>query len=84
MTQITTRWHKDWIGRTVVDVSGKKIGKVAHVYLDDLTGEPEWITVKTGFFGSPNRFIPLAGVIVNSDTLVVPYSRDMVKRDGYE
>ena len=84
MTQTETRSPRDWIGRTVVDASGRRIGKVARVYMGNLTGEPEWITVKTGFFGSPNRFIPLAGVIVNSDTLVVPYSRDMVKRDGYE
>jgi hypothetical protein len=82
MTQTETRSPRDWIGRSVVDGSGRKIGKVAHVYVGDLTGEPEWITVKTGVFSRPNCFVPLAGVVVDGDTLMVPYSRDMVKRES--
>jgi len=82
MTQTETRSPRDWIGRIVVDASGRKIGKVAHVYVGDLTGEAEWITVKTGVFSRPNCFVPLAGVVVDGDILVVPYSRDMVRRDS--
>jgi len=50
--------------------------------MGNLTGEPEWITVKTGLFRRPSCFVPLAGVVVDGDILVVPYSRDMVRRDS--
>ena len=82
MTQTETRSPRDWIGRTVVDASGRRIGKVARVYMGNLTGEPEWITVKTGLFRRPICFVPLAGVDVDGDILVVPNSRDMVRRDS--
>ena len=33
--------------RTVVDQSGDKIGEIGQVYLDDASGQPAWVTVKT-------------------------------------
>ena len=33
------------IGRTAVDADGDKIGKIGQVYLNDGTGQPEWVTV---------------------------------------
>jgi sporulation protein YlmC with PRC-barrel domain len=36
------------MGSTVRDSAGEKIGKVGQVYLDDTTGQPEWVTVRTG------------------------------------
>jgi sporulation protein YlmC with PRC-barrel domain len=39
-------------GATVVDTGGDEIGKVGQVYLDDTSGQPEWVTVKTGLFGT--------------------------------
>ena len=43
---------ENWRGRTLVDNDGDKIGKVEDVYLDRSSGEPEWVAVKTGLFGS--------------------------------
>ena len=37
-------------GRSVVDQSGNKIGEIGQVYLDDASGQPAWVTVKTGLF----------------------------------
>ena len=65
-------------GSTVVDSSGGKIGKVGQVYLDDQTGQPEWVTVKTGMFGSKESFVPLAAARVQGDQLVVDASKDQV------
>jgi PRC-barrel domain len=47
------------IGATAVDTDGDKIGKVGQVYLNDETGEPEWVTITTGLFGTPESFAPL-------------------------
>ena len=47
-------------GATAYDQAGQKIGHVATVYQDQATGEPEWLTVKTGLFGMKETFVPLA------------------------
>ena len=59
------------MGSTVRDGAGEKIGKVGQVYLDDTTGQPEWVTVKTGLFGTKENFVPLAAARVEGDELVV-------------
>jgi len=47
-------------GATAYDQVGQKVGQVATVYQDQATGEPEWLTVKTGLFGMKETFVPLA------------------------
>src|SRR3712207_7754189 len=47
------------IGQDVYDESGQKIGSASEVYLDDETGQPEWLTVKTGLFGTKESFVPI-------------------------
>lgn len=66
------------MGSTVRDSSGDKIGKVGQVYLDDTTGLPEWVTVKTGLFGTRESFVPLAAARVEGDELIVDVPKDRV------
>jgi uncharacterized protein (TIGR02271 family) len=68
-----------WIGNTVVDGSGGKVGKVSQVYFDDQTGQPEWLAVNTGLFKSRSSFVPLQGTRTDGDQLVVGYDKDMIK-----
>lgn len=68
-----------WIGHTLVDDHGDKIGKITDLYADEATGEPEWIAVKTGRIGSKLNFVPLAGAEASGDDLQVPYDSDIVK-----
>jgi uncharacterized protein (TIGR02271 family) len=65
-------------GATVRDPAGKKIGKVAQVYLDDQSGQPEWVTVRTGLFGTKESFVPLAAARLDGDELVVDATKDKV------
>lgn len=74
----TTRLE-DWVGTTLVDRSGEKIGKIADFYTDDETGRPEWIAVNTGLFGSRVSFVPLAGAEASDDDLRVGFTKDQVK-----
>jgi uncharacterized protein (TIGR02271 family) len=64
---------------TVVGVDGEKIGTVGQVYLDDQTGQPEWVTAKTGLFGTSETFIPLRDATLRGDDVQVPYGKDKVK-----
>lgn len=67
------------IGGTVTGNDGEKIGKLGQVFLDEQTGEPEWVTVNTGFFGLSENFVPLADASVAGDTLNVPFDKKTVK-----
>lgn len=64
---------------TAFDPSGDKIGSIGQVYLDDATGEPTWVTVNTGFFGTSQSFAPLEGHRWDGDDLVLAHSKDIVK-----
>lgn len=66
-------------GLTAYDRTGEKIGSVQQVYLDDQTGRPEWVTVKTGLFGMKESFVPLAGAHREGDGLKVATTKDVVK-----
>uniref|UniRef100_UPI00301B7DCB PRC and DUF2382 domain-containing protein n=1 Tax=Kineococcus sp. G2 TaxID=3127484 RepID=UPI00301B7DCB len=66
-------------GATVTGRDGDKIGKVDEVYLDNATNQPEWVSVKTGLFGSNVSLIPLSQAVVSGDTVTVPFDKSMVK-----
>jgi len=66
-------------GGTVVGNDGSKVGKIGQVYLDDQTGQPEWVTVTTGMFGGEESFIPLADSSTSGNEVRVPFDKDKVK-----
>ncbi|WP_330310921.1 PRC and DUF2382 domain-containing protein [Streptomyces sp. NBC_00523] len=66
-------------GLTVYDTEGEKIGNVGRVYVDDSTGRPDWITVKTGLFGMKESFVPLAGARRVGSDLHISHGKDQVK-----
>ena len=67
------------IGQDVYDESGEKIGSAAEVYLDDETGQPEWVTVRTGLFGTKESFVPIRDADLTDDGVRVPVSKAQVK-----
>jgi uncharacterized protein (TIGR02271 family) len=67
------------IGGTAYTADGDKIGNIGQVYLDNASGEPAWVTVKTGFFGTSESFVPLDEAELTDDGVRVPYDKDRVK-----
>jgi uncharacterized protein (TIGR02271 family) len=67
------------IGADVYDSDGAKIGTASEVFLDDQSGNPEWVTVKTGLFGTKETFVPIRDADLTGDGLRVPVSKDAVK-----
>ena len=63
----------------VVSTTGDKIGGIGQIYVDDTTGDPTWVTVKTGLFGTSQSFVPLENASVNGDDIQVAYDKDKVK-----
>jgi uncharacterized protein (TIGR02271 family) len=67
------------IGADVIDADGNKIGTASEVFLDDQSGDPEWVTVKTGLFGTKETFVPIREADLTGDGLRVPVSKAQVK-----
>ena len=76
---ITAQSIQQYIGKTLYDDTGSKIGKIGAIFLDDVSGEPEWVTVSTGFFGTKESFVPVSGASTREDGLSVPHSKDKIK-----
>jgi uncharacterized protein (TIGR02271 family) len=68
-----------WRGQKLVSQDGDKIGTIDEVYVDEQTGEPEWLAVSTGLFGSRVSFVPLVEARREGDDVRVPFSKDQVK-----
>jgi sporulation protein YlmC with PRC-barrel domain len=67
------------IGQDVYDESGERIGSAAEVYVDDATGQPEWVTVRTNAFGVKEAFVPLWNADLTEAGIRVHVGRAQVK-----
>jgi hypothetical protein len=79
MTEARMDDYASWIGRAAVDRGAHKIGRIEDIYADDATGEPEWLTVHTGWFGAHVTFVPLRGAHIADGDLMVAYDKDVVR-----
>jgi uncharacterized protein (TIGR02271 family) len=75
----TTQELERAMGQDVYDVEGHKVGTASHLYASDVSGAPEWVTVKTGLFGSKESFVPLTGAHTEQDGLHVGAHKDVIK-----
>ncbi|MFF1967336.1 PRC-barrel domain-containing protein [Streptomyces sp. NPDC058232] len=66
-------------GLAVYDIAGERVGSVGRVYVDDETGRPDWITVRTGLFGMKESFVPLLGARKVGSDLHIKHPKGSVK-----
>lgn len=59
---ISTHQARELPGRTLLDRDGARIGPIGQVFADAVTDEPTWVTVRTGWFGSDDSFVPVSGL----------------------
>jgi hypothetical protein len=69
----------DYIHRAAVDPEGNRIGKISQVYNNDQTGQPLWVLVETGLFGTRQSFAPIHGSRLDGELVVLAVSKDQVK-----
>jgi uncharacterized protein (TIGR02271 family) len=67
------------IGQTAYDNDGDKIGKVGQVYVDQDNGQPKWLTVNTGLFGTNESFVPLERVTQSGDDVRIDIDKATIK-----
>jgi hypothetical protein len=70
---------QDYVHRAAVDPEGNRIGKISKVHLDDKTGQPVWVLVETGLFGTQQSFAPVHGSRREGERVVLAVSKDQVK-----
>ena len=70
---------ESWIGQTLNDASGHKVGKIEDIYTDDDTGQPEWLAVTIGHSKSDVAFVPMTEARVDGDDVQVPFPKKQVK-----
>lgn len=66
-------------GGIVVDVAGEKIGSVEQVFTSGDSGDPVFVTVRTGLFGMSESFAPLSGASLEESVIRVAFAKDTVK-----
>ena len=69
----------DYVHRAAVDPEGNRIGKISKVYLDRQTGQPTWVLVKTGLFGTRQSLAPIQRSRLDGELVVLAASKDQVK-----
>jgi len=74
-----TDQFSNYVDGNVIDNDGDKVGTVGQVYVDDRTGQPAWVTVKTGLFGTKETFVPISQVETQGEDLRVPFDKDTIK-----
>jgi hypothetical protein len=68
---------RGWRKKALVDREGAPLGDIVHIYLDQVTGEPEWALVASGQ-GGRQVFVPLVDAAEHQDQIHVPVERTLV------
>jgi sporulation protein YlmC with PRC-barrel domain len=68
----------NWRGRDVVDENGHAVGVITDIYVDEVTGRPEWAAVKSGLFSHRVTFVPLSQAALHGMRVQVPYHQSHI------
>lgn len=70
---------EDLANATAVDVNGEKVGDVQDVYVNDTTGQPDFVSVNHGLFGGGNSVVPLRGHTLRDGELRLAFPKDRIE-----
>ena len=64
---------------TAYDRDGEKLGSVKEVYINDSTGQPDFVEVGHGLFGMSSSIVPLRGHRLDSENLQLAFTKDRIQ-----
>jgi uncharacterized protein (TIGR02271 family) len=76
---LTDRELTEAIGTTAYDPAGDEVGTVEHFFVDDRTGAPTWVAVRSGLFGARHAIVPAVDATFADGALRLPFSREAVR-----
>lgn len=77
--QTNSRNVEDLIHADAYDSDGEKIGSVSDVFLNDETGQPDFIELSHGLFGVKSSIVPLRGHTFKEDDVHLAFAKDALK-----
>ena len=70
---------EDLANATAYDVNGDKVGGVKDVYVNDTTGQPDFVSVNHGLFGGGDSIVPLRGHSLRDGELHLAFAKDRIE-----
>lgn len=70
---------EDLANATAYDVNGDKVGSVQDVYVNDTSGQPDFISVNHGLFGTGTSIVPLRGHSLRNGELHLAFPKDRIE-----
>ena len=70
---------QDLANATAYDKTGDKLGSVKQVYVNDATGQPDFVEVGHGLFGMSSSLVPLRGHHLSGEDLHLAFTKDRIE-----
>ena len=70
---------EDLANATAYDVNGDKVGGVKDVYVNDTSGQPDFVSVNHGLFGGGDSIVPLRGHTLQDGELHLAFAKDRIE-----
>ncbi|MBC3178283.1 PRC and DUF2382 domain-containing protein [Corynebacterium lujinxingii] len=70
---------EDLANATAYDSNGDKVGGVKDVYVNDTTGQPDFVSVNHGLFGGGDSIVPLRGHTLRDGELHLAFPKDRIE-----
>ena len=70
---------EDLANATAYDVDGDKVGGVKDVYVNDTTGQPDFVSVNHGLFGGGDSIVPLRGHSLRDGELHLAFPKERIE-----
>ena len=70
---------EDLANATAFDVAGDKVGGVQDVYVNDTSGQPDFVSVNHGLFGAGTSIVPLRGHTLRDGELHLAFPKDRIE-----
>jgi hypothetical protein len=68
-----------WAGHRLDEIGGGSVGRVEGFYVDESSGEPEWLLARMGRFGH-YTLVPGRDAVEGVGRVWVPYTRELIRR----
>lgn len=69
---------REWHTRDVISSDGQKVGKLEDVYVDNDSGQPEFLLVESGFLGHTLHMVPADGATFEGEAVRVAYEHAQI------
>lgn len=64
---------------TAYDTQGEKVGKIEDIYVNDATGQPDFVSVSTGVFGLGEALVPLRGHTFDGEDVTLAFEKGRIQ-----